>query len=150
PAAAWPETALLRRRLETDAQRQVDGVVAAAVEADGKQRRPQRTVEADEHAAVLAGAAQADVAASLPHIAQLGRNAGIQRQHIEQAFARTADAPEIDQPCQAQVRPDQCIARQTGEVEETTGREETALVDKTRVEQRAGRYPAHHRVAVPG
>src|SRR5690606_12669847 len=131
PAAGWPETvAPLRRRLEPDAQRQVEGVVAAAVEADGEQRRSQRTVEADEHAAVLAGAAKADVAASLPHIAQLGRGAGIQRQHVEQSFTRAADAPEIDQPCQSQVRPDQRIARQAREVEETPGGKETALVGK--------------------
>src|SRR5215510_14095738 len=99
---AWSSRRSSASDSERPAEEQVEGLVAALIEAGGEIDGAERRIDAEEHAAVLAQIAEADLAAVHPGVAGLERDARVCRQ-IQHTGAAPPDPAVVHQPADAVV-----------------------------------------------
>lgn len=87
---------------ESTAQEQIERRIARLTESGTEIDRADQRVEAEEDAALLQRAVETDVAALVPDVARLERDARIHR-HIEEPLATAPDLAVIEGACDGEV-----------------------------------------------
>src|SRR5256886_13754076 len=138
-----------RAALESPPQEQIERLVAVLVEASGQIHRTQERIHSQKYAGVLLGVAESRVAALLPHVARLERQAQVGR-HVQVPGATAADLPVVQDAGNAEIRPGERVCPEPGEIEEAPEREQQADVCEPGLQRHASGHRERQRIAPEG